>query len=291
MATIESFTPGTAIEGIYGVRRADRKLSRKGRPFLDVTLGDATGAIRGVVLDQPDFFADRFSVGDTVRVTGRVSERGGKTELVIDHISVTTEGPEETPDLLPRSHRDPDELYGFVLHLADEIADPGLRAFLGSFTSDDVLVEAWKQVPCTRGGHHAYRGGLIEHTVGVAALCQTLCQWHPRLDADLLVAAALVHDIGHARAFRVGATFELTDEGSALGHLTVGDTLISERAAACGLDPARALAVRHVVSWHHGPPPGRSAGSASPEALALLRVNSLEAGVKGRLEGSSGLAD
>jgi 3'-5' exoribonuclease len=291
MATIDSFTPGTAIEGTYGVRRADRRLSRKGRPFLDVTLGDATGAIRGVVLDQPDFFAERFSVGDTVRVTGRVSERGGKTELLIDHISASTDIEEQPADLLPRSHRDPDELFGFVLHLADEIGDPGLRAFMEGFTSDEALVEAWKQVPCTRGGHHAYRGGLIEHTVGVAALCQTLCQWHPRLDVDLLLAAALVHDIGHARAFRVGATFELTDEGTALGHLTIGDAMISERAAACGLEPARALALRHAVAWHHGAPPGRSPSSASPEALALLRVNALEAGVKARLEGSGGPAD
>ncbi|MDH3724548.1 MAG: HD domain-containing protein [Thermoleophilia bacterium] len=286
MATIDSFTPGTAIEGIYGVRRADRRLSRKGRPFLDVTLGDATGAIRGVVLDQPDFFAERFSVGDTVRVTGRVSERGGKAELLIDHISATTDIDEAPVDLLPRSHRDPDELFGFVLHLADEIADPGLRALMESFTSDEVLVEAWKQVPCTRGGHHSYRGGLIEHTVGVAALCQTLCQWHPRLDVDLLLAAALVHDIGHARAFRVGATFELTDEGRALGHLTLGDAMIGDRAAGCGLDRSRALAVRHAVAWHHGAPPGQSPSSASPEALALLRANALEAGVKGRLEGS-----
>jgi 3'-5' exoribonuclease len=286
MTTIDAFTPGTAIEGVYGVRRADRRLSRKGRPFLDVTLGDATGVIRGVVLDQPDFFAERFSVGDTVRVTGRVSERRGKAELIIDHISATTEVGDQPVDLLPRSHRDPDELLGFVVHLADEIADPGLRALMESFTSDETLVETWKQAPCTRGGHHSYRGGLIEHTVGVAALCQTLCQWHPRLDADLLVAAALVHDIGHARAFTVGATFELTAEGAALGHLALGDEMIAERASACGLDRSRALAVRHAVAWHHGAPPGQSPAAASPEALALLRVNSLEAGVKGRLEGA-----
>jgi 3'-5' exoribonuclease len=287
MATIDSFTPGTAIEGVYGVRRADRRLSRKGRPFLDVTLGDATGSIRGVVLDQPDFFAERFSVGDRVRVTGRVSERGGKVELLIDHISATTEIEGEADALLPRSHRDPDELFGFVLHLADEVADPGLRALLAAFTGDETLVGAWLEVPCTRGGHHSYRGGLIEHTVGVAALCQTLCQWHPRVDSDLLLAAGLLHDIGHARAFRVGATFELTDEGAAVGHLTIGDQLIAERAAACGLLPARALALRHAVAWHHGPPPGQPPSAASPEALALQRINTLEAGVKARLEGPS----
>lgn len=287
MASIDSLRPGAAIEGVYGVRRADRRLSRKGRPFLDVTLGDATGAIRGVVLDQPDFFADRFAVGDTVRVTGRVSERGGKVELLIDHISATTDLDGAPPALLPRSHRDPDELLGFILHLADEIHDPGMRELVGAFTGDEDLVAAFMEVPCTRGGHHSYRGGLIEHTVGVAALCQTLCQWHPRIDPDLLLGAAILHDIGLTRTFTVGATFELTDEGSALGHLTLGDQMIADRAARVAIEPGRALALRHAVAWHHGPPPGRPPNSASPEALALQRVNALEAAVKGRLEGGA----
>lgn len=289
MATIDSFAPGTAVEGVYGVRRADRRLSRRGRPFLDVTLGDATGAIRGVVLDQPDFFAERFAVGDSVRVTGRVSERSGKVELLIDHISATDDLEASAADgLLPRSHRDPDELFGFVLHLADEVGDSGLRALLEAFTADTELVADWQQAPCTRGGHHAYRGGLIEHTVGVAALCQTLCQWHPRVDADLLLTAGLVHDIGHARAFRVGATFELTEEGAALGHLVIGDRMVAERSERVGLGASRALALRHAIAWHHGPPPGQAPGSASPEALALQRINALEVSVKSRLEGSPG---
>lgn len=287
MASIDSLTPGSPVEGVYGVRRADRRLSRKGRPFLDVTLGDSTGAIRGVVLDQADFFADRFEVGDTVRVTGRVSERNRKVELLIDHISTTTDLEGDPPDLLPRSHRDPEELFGFVLHLADEVHDEGLRNLLEAFTGDEVLVKTWKEVPCTRGGHHSYRGGLMEHTVGVAALCQTLCQWHPRVDPDLLVSAALVHDIGLTRTFSVGATFELTEEGAALGHLTLGDQMIAERAARVGVDMSRVLALRHAVAWHHGPPPGQSPNSASPEALALQRINSLEAVVKGRLEGNA----
>ena len=286
MATIDSLTPGSPVEGIYGVRRADRRLSRKGRAFLDVTLGDSTGAIRGVVLDQADYFAERFAVGDTVRVTGRANERNGKIELLIDHISATDDASGATAELLPRSHRDPDELFGFVLHLADEVHDEGLRGLLHAFTVDEVLARSWKEVPCTRGGHHSYRGGLIEHTVGVAALCQTLCQWHPRVDPDLLVSAAIVHDIGLTRTFSVGATFELTDEGSALGHLTLGDQMIADRAARVGLDSGRALALRHVVAWHHGPPPGRAPNSASPEALALQRVNSLESAVKSRLEGN-----
>lgn len=284
MAQIVTLTPGP-VEGVFAVRRADRRLSRNGRPFLDLTLADASGAIRAVVLDQPDFFADRFAVGDRVTVTGRASERSGRLELLVSHISRAADDPAPVEELLPRSHRDPEELFGFVVHLADEVADPGLRALLGAFTGDDALAADWRAAPCTRSGHHAYRGGLVEHTVGVAALAQTLCQWHPRLDPDLLLTAALLHDIGHARAFRLGATFELTEEGRLLGHLVIGDRLIAERAGAAGLAAERALAVRHAVAWHHGPPAGATPAQASPEAVALQRVNALETGVKARLEG------
>ena len=163
-------------------------------------------------------------------------------------------------DLLPRSHRDPDELFGFVLHLADEVADPGLRRLLDALTGDDDLARAWRTMPCTRSGHHAYMGGLVEHTVGVASVAQTLTVWHPRLDSDLLLAAALVHDIGHARAFRLGATFELTDEGRLLGHVAIGHEIVGDAARAAGLTPVRRAELLHAIDWHHGPPAGQAAG-------------------------------
>jgi 3'-5' exoribonuclease len=128
-------------------------------------------------------------------------------------------------------------------------------------------------------------GGLVEHTVGVASVVQALAVWHPRIDADLLLAAALVHDLGHARAFRLGATFELTDEGRLLGHVAIGHEIVGDVARRVGLAAGRRAELLHAMDWHHGPPPGQAPGAASPEALALWRANSLETAVKSRLEG------
>jgi 3'-5' exoribonuclease len=282
IATMEA---GHPAEGVYAVRRKERRLSRQGRPYLSLTLADASGAIRAVVLDEPDYFAAQFGTGDRVRVTGQVVARTGRPpELVVRHLRPA--GDEvAAEELLPRSHRDPEELWGFVLHLGGEIADPGLRAVVEALAAEESLARAWRAAPCTRSGHHAYRGGLVEHTVGVASLCQTLAQWHPRLDADLLLAAALVHDVGHARAFRMGATFELTDEGRLLGHLALGHEIVSTAAAGTGLGAERRLGLLHAVAWHHGPPAGQATAVASPEALALWRANALETGVKSSLEG------
>lgn len=262
-------------------------MSRKGAPFLALTLGDATGTIQAVVFDEPDWLAGQFEVGDRVRVTGEVTARGGRSTLRVRSLR-PAEATDAEVDLLPRSHRDPDEMFGFVLHLADEVAEPGLRATLAVMTGDEALADAWRTVPCTRSGHHAYLGGLIEHTVGVASLCQALCTWHPRVNSDVLVAAALLHDIGHARAWVVGtATVEQTDEGRMLGHLLIGLQMVDAAARSVGLVDEQRLPLLHAIGWHHGPPAGAGLGQASAEALALWRANTMEAGVKARLEGAS----
>jgi 3'-5' exoribonuclease len=135
---------------------------------------------------------------------------------------------------------------------------------------------------CTRAGHHAYLGGLLEHTVAVATLALEAAQLHPRLDRDLLLTAALVHDIGKTQEFTFGAEIGLTDEGRLLGHLVLGERILSEYAG--GLAPDRRVALAHCVLCHHGPEaaPGRRFGT--PEALALYRLNALDASVKGALE-------
>ena len=289
MTPISSLAAGEAVEGVFAVRRKERRLSRQGRPFLALTLADASGSVPAMVFDEADFFGEQFAEGDRIRVTGRVNERDGRLSVVVSHLRPAADEA-EAEDLLPRSHRDPDELFGFVLHLADEVADVGLRRLLDALTGDAELARAWRTMPCTRSGHHAYLGGLVEHTVGVAAVVQALATWHPRVDSDLLLTAALVHDIGHARAFHLGATFEMTEEGRLLGHVAIGHEIVGDAARRVSLAPTRRAELLHAIDWHHGPPPGQAPGAASAEALGLWRANQLETSVKARLEGS-GLVD
>lgn len=283
-SSVSGLEVGQPVEGVYAVRKKERRLSRQGDPYLVLTLADASGAIGAFVFDQPDFFAAQFEAGDRVRVAGQVIQRQGRPVVRVRHIRPAGDevGAEE---FLPRSHREPDELMGFVVHLASEIADAKLAALTSTVLDDPELAAGWLTAPCTRSGHHAYQGGLLEHTVGTASLAQTLCQWHPRLNVDLLLAAAIVHDVGHIRGWRLGATFELTDEGRMLGHMAIGHQIVDAAARKVGLSVEQRLGVLHAIGWHHGPPAGQGPGGASPEALALWRINSLEVGVKSRLEG------
>ena len=155
----------------------------------------------------------------------------------------------------------------------------------------EPVASEMRRAPCTRGGHHSYLGGLLEHTVAVATLVGELCVLHPRLDSDLLMASALLHDVGKTREFTYGADFGISDEGRLLGHLQIGAQLISAAPATARLPEARRLALLNCVLSHHGPEAaGRSrpstggAGFASPEAMALYRLNALDGSVKGALE-------
>jgi 3'-5' exoribonuclease len=139
-----------------------------------------------------------------------------------------------------------------------------------------------RRAPCTRGGHHAYLGGLIEHTVAVATLALEAATLHGRLDSDLLLTAAILHDAGKTREFTYGASIELSEEGAMVGHVVLGQRLV--RARAKEVAETRLLALEHCILGHHGPDalPGKRFRSA--EALALFRINALDAQIKGALE-------
>ena len=192
-------------------------------------------------------------------------------------------GPGSEPSrFLPTAYRDLDELDGFLEHLAGQVYDQRYRALLDELLADPPLRAAWRQAPCSRAGHHAYLGGLLEHTVAVATLAHELCQLHPRLNCDLLLTAAITHDLGRTREFTYGAEIGLTEEGRLLGHLVIGERLISERAQR--LDEERRLALLHCLLSHHGPASAPGGRFHSAEALALYRLNALDAGVKAAFE-------
>jgi 3'-5' exoribonuclease len=234
-----------------------------------------------------DALAGRFERGDVVRVAGRVERFRDELQLDVRTIARADAADVDPAAFLPAAYRDLDELDGFLEHLAREVYEPGYRALLADLLGDTQLRAALRRAPCTRAGHHAYLGGLLEHTVAVATLAQEACLLHVRLDSDLMIAAALVHDVGKTREFTYGAEFGISDEGRLLGHVQIGQRMLEERMArldAGVLSDERRLALLHCVLCHHGPDaaPGRRFGSA--EALALARINALDASVKGALE-------
>jgi 3'-5' exoribonuclease len=275
---------GSPIEGVFACIRKDRMTAKTGGAYLAVELRDRTGTISARAFRDADFLAGQFDRGDLVRVSGRVARFREELTAELTSIARVEAGEVDPAEFLPTAYRDVEELDGFLEHLGREVYDPGLRALVDAFLGDDAFRTEFRRAPCTRAGHHGYLGGLLEHTVAVATLAQETCNLHRRLDSDLLTAAAILHDIGKIREFELGAEITYSDEGRLIGHLTIGQEMVAERAARTGLDPDRVLALRHCIAAHHGADslPGRRFGS--PEALALYRLNALDASVKGALE-------
>ncbi len=280
--SVATLRPGQELAGVFACTRKDRLTARTGTPYLAVELRDRTGAVAARAFRDADVLAGRFDRGDLVRVRGRVERF--RDELQVELADIARAKPEDADPaaFLPVAYRDLDELDGFLEHLAREVHDRELRTLLDDLLGDGALRAEWRRAPCTRGGHHAYLGGLLEHTVAVAQLALETCVLHPRLDSDLLITAAIVHDLGKTREFTYGADIGLSDEGRLVGHVALGIQLLEARAA--GLSAARRLALTHCVLTHHGPEaaPGRRFGL--PEAVALHRVNALDASVKQVLE-------
>jgi 3'-5' exoribonuclease len=288
--TIAELRAGGEVEGVFACTRKDRLTARNGSPYLAVELRDRTGAIPGRAFRDADFLAAQFERGDLVTVSGRVERFRDELQVELKTIKRAQEDASDPAQFLPVAYRDMEELDGFLEHLSREVYDADYRRLLDAFLGDDAFRAEFRRAPCTRSGHHAYLGGLIEHTVAVGTLAFETCTLHPRLNSDLLLCAAILHDVGKTLEFDLAAEIALSEAGALLGHVALGQQLVSERARRLDDFPeAKLHALSHCILAHHGADalPGRRFRSA--EALALHRLNTLDAGVKGALEHGIGL--
>jgi 3'-5' exoribonuclease len=267
VSAIAQLAEERVVEGVYAVAKKQRLRTRNGAAYLALELVDPSGRIDARVWSDVDLLDSRFGEGDAVKVLGRVEKFRDRLQLEVRSLEAADADPAM---LTPALRRDSDELDGFLEFLAGEIAQPGLKATVARFLSDDALRASLRSLPAAPDGHHGYAGGLLEHTVGVATICRETAQLHPRLRADLLLAAALLHDLGRARELIPGPSFRQTDEGRLLGHVHLGLRLIEDRAAALEADLRAELL--HAVAVHHDARAARTA-----EAAVLYHANQLDA--------------
>ena len=268
MNAIAELAEDRVVEGIYAVARKQRLRTRNGSPYLALELADQSGRIEARVWNDVELLDGRFTEGDAVHVLGRVERFRDRLQLEVRSLEAAPDADPTT--LAPALRRDADELDGFLEFLAGEIAHPGLKATVGRMFADDAIRASLRSLPAAPDGHHGYAGGLLEHTVGVATIARETAQLHPRLRSDLLLAAALLHDLGRTRELGPAPVFRQTDEGRLLGHVHLGLRLIEERAAA--LEAEVRTELLHAVAVHHDL---RSARTA--EAAVLYHANQLDA--------------
>lgn len=267
MSAIAELAEERVVEGVYAVARKQRMRTKGGAPYLALELVDPSGRIDARVWHDVELLDARFTEGDAVRVLGRVEKFRDRLQVDVRTLEAAPEA--DPADFAPAMRRDADELDGFLEFLAAEIAHPGLAGVVKRFFSDDATRASLRRLPAAET-HHSYAGGLLEHTVGVATLCRETAQLHPRLRSDLLLSAALLHDIGRVAELTSGPTFRQTDEGRLLGHVHLGLRLVEERGGSLQADARSELL--HAIACHHDSRAARTA-----EASVLYHANQLDA--------------
>ena len=267
MSAIAELAEERVVEGVYAVARKQRMRTKGGAPYLALELVDPSGRIDARVWHDVELLDARFTEGDAVRVLGRVEKFRDRLQVDVRTLEAAPEA--DPAAFAPAMRRDADELDGFLEFLAAEIVHPGLAGVVTRFTTDDTVRASLRRLPAAET-HHSYAGGLLEHTVGVTTLCRETAQLHPRLRSDLLLAAALLHDLGRIAELTTGPTFKQTDEGRLLGHVHLGLRMVEERSGGVQADARSELL--HAIACHHD---ARSARTA--EASVLYHANQLDA--------------
>ncbi len=256
---VRELEPGSLVEATFAVTRKVRRTRRDGRAYLDIELADRSGRVRARVWEAVELLDGRFGTGDTVRVLGRVGSYEGRVELELRDVERLPDG--DPLELVPGARRDVDDLDGYLDFLVAEIHDDELRGVAERILGDAPYRARFRAAAATESGHHAYAGGLIEHTVAVTALCRETAQWQPGLDIDVLTAAALLHDCGTPDALADGPVILPSPEGLAMGHVHAGLRRIENAASRRQAAPRAAAAPARVRRR----PPRAARGSPLPE--------------------------
>lgn len=278
---VADLQPGERITSFFLVRHKQLEpfRDRTRGEFLTVILADRTGQVLARVWEGAAELAELFAEGDVVKVAGEVEEYLGRTQVIVQKLRKAASGEFDLADFRRASPKNVADMQAAVRAAVDSVADPHLSALLRHFFDDPEFQTSFSQAPATRRLHHAYLGGLLEHTCEVLALCQSARALYPELDADLLVAGALLRDIGKTVEYSWQIDLEITDAGRLVGHLVLGDEMVSQAIGALpDFPPDLSLRLRHLLVSHHGRYEwGSPRRPATLEAITLHQIEELTA--------------
>lgn len=301
MRFINEMRDGDNITGIYLCKARNLAQTKNGKDYENVTLADRTGSLSCKIWDPNSMGIREFDANDYVEVHGRISVFNGALQMSINMARKASEGSYDPADYLPVTSKNVDTMYKEILAHIESIKTPYYRLLMDSiFVEDKEFIRKFKGHSAAKSVHHGFVGGLLQHTLAVADLCAFYCKAYPVLDHDLLICAALCHDIGKIKELSAFPTNEYTDEGQLLGHIVMGVEMIGEKISQIkGFPQVKANQLKHCILAHHGEfEYGSPKKPALIEAVALNFADNTDAKIESfteilnnsavQTEGSSG---
>lgn len=226
---------------------------RGGEPYLTLVLADRTGEVSAVMWDVVEESSRGLAEGDIVKVQGVLGTYQRERQLTLTRLRRAAPGEIALEDYLPRSAQVPAILLARLRETVDGIREPHLKQLLHGLLEDAGFMAAFSAAPAAKSLHHAVLGGLLEHTVSVVGLCRLLADYYPAVDRDVLLTAAVLHDVGKVRELTWDRVFDYTDAGRLLGHIALGALLVEERIRGIpGFPEDLAQRLLHCILSHHG---------------------------------------
>lgn len=254
MKFIRELKEGEKVFDIYLCKQKTAAVTKNGKPYETATLQDKTGTIEAKIWDPNNAGIGDFEAMDYVEIYGDVNSFQGALQLNVKRARCAKEGEYEPKNYLPVSIYNIEDMYGEVLQYIKEIENPFLKTLCRKFFVDDKeFVQRFKSSSAAKSVHHGFVGGLLEHTLSVVKLCEFYCVRYKKLNKDLLITAALCHDIGKVRELSAFPMNDYTDDGNFLGHIVIGTEMVGEKIREIEGFPARLAAeLKHCILSHHG---------------------------------------
>ncbi len=278
---IEHLQDGQYCDSVYLVRRKQIATTKAGKSYMNLTLSDKTGEVGARIFSNVEVYSGAFMENDFIYVQARVQIYDGRLQMVIDALDRVSPGEINPQDFLPASERDSEDMLRHVRRILESIQDEDLRKLCLSAVFEKPYEDMWKKAPAGRMIHHAYLGGLLEHTLSVLTLLDGIAAHYANIDRDMLLAGGVFHDIGKLFEMEYETTISYSDEGKLIPHLISGVELVEKLAARIENFPdEKKLLIKHIILSHHGVLEfGSPVVPATVEAAIIHHVDNLDSKV------------
>lgn len=281
---IAELEPSERISGTYSIANAQLGRTRTDKPYLRCLIGDKTGEVPARMWTIEETHFRRLPTDGVVRIDGETQAYQGELQIILQAVEPAEATPDDLRELLPTTDRDVEEMFREVVAILGTLSHPAMRALSEAYLADEWLMDAFRRCPAAKSMHHAYLGGLLEHTLSLLRLGSAVCGLYPKLSRDLVLMGLFVHDLGKTRELVYDRTFSYSDRGELIGHIVEGAHMLRDKAVSVMREkgirfPAGAITVlEHIILSHHGVPEfGAAKIPSTPEAIVVSILDNLDA--------------
>jgi 3'-5' exoribonuclease len=276
--------PPERVHGTFSISNAQLGMTRTNKSYLRCLLGDKTGEVAARMWTIDDATFKRLPQDGFVYVEGETQDYQGNIQFIIQAIDAVEPTAEQMRDLLPSTKRDVSQMFARVTELLGTLEHPAMQALAKAYLTDQFLMDQFKQAPAAKSMHHAYLGGLLEHTMTLMELANVVCPIYPKVSRDIVMMGLFLHDLGKTRELVFDKAFSYSDRGELIGHIVDGAIMLHDKAqqvmreSGLRLPPGAVMVLQHIIISHHGVPEfGAAKIPATPEAIIVAMLDNLDA--------------